>query len=248
MLDVFFLSYNEPYADEHYELLLQKAPHARRVHGVKGFVEAHRECARQSMTYNFYVVDADALLVKDFDFSYTPSKYNYWWQGVPESECLSVWSSINPINNLTYGYGGVKLIPKIPLLRKNKDTIDFSTGFGLPFKVFDRVSNITAFNYDEFNTWRSAFRECTKLASNLTNRDMESSDDMDYDEISRQRAITRRRLNTWCTVGEDKLFGKYAIDGARRGKIFGEENIKNPETLKQINDYEWIKNEFTRFF
>ena len=40
MLDVFFLSYNEPYADEHYEKLLEKAPHARRVHGVKGFVEA----------------------------------------------------------------------------------------------------------------------------------------------------------------------------------------------------------------
>ena len=28
-----------------------------------------------------------------------------------------------------------------------------------------QVSNITAFNTDPFNTWRSAFRECTKLAS-----------------------------------------------------------------------------------
>lgn len=248
MLDVFFLSYNEPYADEHYEKLLEKAPHARRVHGVKGFVEAHRECARQSMTYNFYVVDADAILVPDFDFDFTPSKYNYWWEGIPQSECLCVWSSVNPINGLTYGYGGVKLIPKIPLLRKDKDAIDFSTGFGLPFKVFDRVSNITAFNYDEFNTWRSAFRECTKLVTNLTNKELEESDDVDYEEVQRARAITRRRLDTWCTVGGDEPFGEYALDGARRGRQFGQENIKNPAQLKLINDYEWMKNEFTRFF
>ena len=248
MLDVFFLSYNEPYADEHYEKLLEKAPHARRVHGVKGFVEAHRECARQSMTYNFYVVDADAILVPDFDFDFTPSKYNYWWEGIPQSECLCVWSSVNPINGLTYGYGGVKLIPKIPLLRKDKDAIDFSTGFGLPFKVFDRISNITAFNYDEFNTWRSAFRECTKLVTNLTNKELEESDDVDYEELQRARAITRRRLDTWCTVGGDEPFGEYALDGARRGRQFGQENIKNPAQLKLINDYEWMKNEFTRFF
>jgi len=248
MLDVFFLSYNEPYADEHYEKLLEKAPHARRVHGVKGFVEAHRECARQSLTYNFYVVDADAIIVDDFDFNFTPSKYNYWWKGIPQSECLCVWSSVNPINGLTYGYGGVKLIPKIPLLKKDKDTIDFSTGFGLPFKVFDRVSNITAFNFDEFNTWRSAFRECTKLVTNLTNKEMEELDDVNYEEIQRAKAVTRQRLETWCTVGADKKFGSYALDGARRGRQFGQDNINNPEQLKLINDYEWMKNEFTRFF
>ena len=35
MLDVFFLSYNEPFADEHFELLQIFAPRAKRVHGVK---------------------------------------------------------------------------------------------------------------------------------------------------------------------------------------------------------------------
>jgi hypothetical protein len=42
MLDVFFLSYNEPYADENYELLLEKAPHAKRVNGITGFTAAHQ--------------------------------------------------------------------------------------------------------------------------------------------------------------------------------------------------------------
>lgn len=242
MLDVFFLSYNEPYADEHFERLLEKAPHARRVHGVKGFVEAHRACATQSNTYNFYVVDADAIISTNFNFDFTPSKFNGWWPGVPESECLCIWSSLNPINGLRYGYGGVKLIPKIPLLRQNKDAIDFSTGFGLPVKVFDEISNITAFNYDEFSTWRSAFRECAKLATNLTIKDM---DPETYEKLKME---TESRLNIWCTMGKKEQFGEYALDGACKGRDFGFENINNPERLKLINDYEWMKNEFFRFF
>lgn len=245
MLDVFFLSYNEPIADEHFELLLERAPHARRVHGVKGFVEAHRECARLSTTHNFYVVDADAILVEDFDFSFTPSNFNSWWQGVPESHCLCVWSSLNPINDLRYGYGGVKLIPKVPLLKKHKETIDFSTGFGLPFKVFDRVSNITAFNYDEFNTWRSAFRECAKLSTSLTIKDLTN---VDLDALEESKRQITDRLDIWCTRGAERRFGTFAIHGANKGKEYGLNNVNDPERLKLINDYDWMKNEFTRFF
>ena len=247
MLDVFFLSYNEPYADEHYERLLERAPHARRVHGVKGFFQAHKQCAIESLTYNFYVVDADALIVDDFDFEFTPSKYNKWW-GVPESECLCIWNSINPINDLTYGYGGVKLLPKMPLLRNEKDTVDFTTGFGLTIKTFDKVSNITAFNYDEFNTWRSAFRECTKLTTNLTNEELKHKVRYDQDVLDAIYKDTNDRLNTWCTVGADRPFGSYAIAGALAGRAFGLEHADNKEMMSKINDYEWMRNEFTRFF
>lgn len=245
MLDVFFLSYNEPFADENYQKLLEKAPHAKRVHGVEGFVNAHRQCAKESLTYNFYVVDADAIIVNDFDFYYTPSKYKEFWPGVPESECLCVWSSINPINDLTYGYGGVKLIPKVPLLRKDKDTIDFTTGFGLPVKIFNQISNISAFNYDGFNTWRSAFRECTKLAANIANYELKENFDEDEQDHWHQENIVR--LRTWCTSGADRAFGNFAISGAQAGKQFGIDNASNPDQLKMINNYEWIKNEFDRF-
>ncbi len=53
MLDVFFLSYDEPFADEHYELLQLVAPHAKRVHGIKGIFNGHKECARRAMTKIF---------------------------------------------------------------------------------------------------------------------------------------------------------------------------------------------------
>jgi len=245
MLDVFFLSYNEPYADENYAKLRELVPNARRVNGVKGFAAAHQECARRSFTNNFYVVDSDAIVSEHFDFKFTPSKYNTWWY-TPQSEYICVWSSINPINDLIYGHGGVKILPKQPLLCDNKDVIDFTTGFGLNTKVFEEVSNITAFNYDEFNTFRSAFRECTKLAANLTNREI--IDKLDPGEVIKLRKESEHRLHTWTTVGEDRKFGKHCIQGAIQGKKYGLKFAENSASLKLINDYDWMKNEFNKFF
>jgi hypothetical protein len=245
MLDVFFLSYNEPYADENYARLKELVPNARRVNGIKGFAAAHQECARRSFTNNFYVVDSDAIIVEDFDFSFTPSKYNKWW-GDAESECICIWSSINPINDLIYGHGGVKILPKQPLLCENKDVIDFTTGFGLNTKVFESISNITAFNYDEFNTFRSAYRECTKLAANLTNKEI--IDKLDSNEVSKLNNEAEHRLHIWTTVGKGRRFGEHCITGAIQGKRYGLQNKDDADSLKLINDYEWMMNEFNRFF
>ena len=245
MLDVFFLSYNEPYADKNYAQLKELVPNARRVNGVKGFAAAHQECARRSFTNNFYVVDSDAIIVEGFDFRFTPSKHNKWWHK-PESDCICVWSSINPINDLIYGHGGVKILPKQPLLGADKDVIDFTTGFGLNTKVFTEVSNITAFNYDEFNTFRSAFRECAKLASNLTNKEVKYK--VDVEEAIKIREEAEHRLHVWTTVGEENEFGKYCIAGAKQGKEYGAMFAENAKQLKLINDYDWMKNEFNRFF
>lgn len=247
MLDVFFLSYNEQYADKNFQKLVERVPHARRVHGVKGFYQAHRACAEQSLTHNFYVVDADADIVDDFDFGFKPSKFNKWYD-VSESDCLCVWSSINPINGLIYGYGGVKLLPKLPLLKTTSDTVDFTTGFGLNIKVFDQISNITAFNQDEFSTWRSAFRECTKLAINLTNEELKHKVKYDYSVLDKIYKDTNDRLDVWCSVGEDKPYGKYSIAGGQCGKAFGLKHANDKQTLKLINDYDWIKNEFDEFY
>jgi len=245
MLDVFFLSYNEPYADENYARLKELVPNARRVNGVKGFAAAHQECARRSFTDNFYVVDSDAIIVDNFNFNFTPSKYLDLW-GQPESNSIYIWYSINPINDLIYGHGGVKILPKQPLLCDDKDVIDFTTGFGLTTKVIDKVSNITAFNYDEFNTFRSAFRECAKLATNITNKEI--VDILHQDEISKLKKEAEHRLNIWTTVGKNKKFGKYCIAGAIQGKKYGENCKEDKSSLQLINDYEWMRNEFNKFF
>jgi hypothetical protein len=245
MLDVFFLSYNEPYADANYARLLELVPNARRVNGIKGFAAAHQECARRSFTNNFYVVDSDAIVAEDFDFNFTPSKYNTWWHS-PESDYICVWSSVNPINDLIYGHGGIKILPKLPLMSADKDVIDFTTGFGLKTKVFDEVSNVTAFNYDEFSTFRSAFRECAKLAANLTNKEL--LDKLDADTVARLKTEAESRLNTWTTVGAEKNFGTHCITGAQQGRAHGLRYQNDEVSLKLINDYDWMKNEFDKFF
>jgi hypothetical protein len=222
--DVIFLSYNEPFADENYEKLLNKVPGAKRVHGVKGIFNAHKEAAELADTKMFYVVDADAILVNEFEFSYFPTVW--------DEDIVHTWKSRNPINDLVYGYGGLKLFPT-KLLREAKDWhIDFTTSVAEKFKPMPTVANYTAFNTDPFNTWKSAFRECTKLSASV----IKNSDETE----------TLERLEAWCTKGEDRHMGKYAIAGAISGREYGKQNVDNPDMLSNINDFEWLKSEFNK--
>ena len=110
----------------------------------------------------FGVVDADAQIVEDFNFDYQVNEYNL--------ETVHVWQSRNPINDLQYGYGGVKLLPKQLTLEMNTDTTDMTTSISNNFKAIKQVSNITGFNSDPFSAWKSAFRECVKLSSKVIDR------------------------------------------------------------------------------
>lgn len=224
--DIFFISYNEPNADENYKKLADKFPKAKRVHGVKGIHNAHIEAARQSETEKFWVVDADAVLMDDFNFQ--TDYYPHYDSGNRQEHLLTVfvWQSKNPVNDLTYGYGGVKLLPRQLTLEMKTDTHDMTTSISDRFKVVPKVSNITAFNIDDFSTWRSAFRECAKLASKVI--------DSNYDDE------TDERLYIWCSKTNDKV----ATAGAREGRKFGRLNIDEPDELRKINDFDWLKDRY----
>ena len=229
MYDVFLLSYHEPFAEESYELLLDVATHAQHVKNIKGIFNAHKRCAELSKTKMFYVVDADARLVEGFDFSYEPKDADEIYKGVPATKCVHVWRSKNPINELIYGYGGVKLFPTVELKEAKDWHIDFTTSVGGNFVAVKEVSNITAFNTDEWSTWKSAFRECAKLASSV---------------IKNAHADTEHRLNVWCEVGEVQPYGKFAIEGARAGRDYGKKYSGDSKALDKINDFEWLKEKF----
>ena len=124
-------------------------------------------CIIYSKTSYFYVCDADAVIQENFQFKFEPSDRREAYPGVPETECVFTYRSHNPINDLIYGYGGVKLFPKKNLLAVNEFKVDMTTSIGAKFVPKFEVANTTAFNTDPFNTWRSAFRECTKLSSNI---------------------------------------------------------------------------------
>ena len=222
-LDVVFISYNEANAEANWQRVLEKSPNAFRINGIEGIVNAHKCAAELATTDMFYVVDGDAYLTDEWTFDYQPTIF--------DRDCVHVWHSRNPVNNLEYGYGGVKLLPRELTLNMNISNPDMTTSISSKFKVMPKISNTTGFNTNEFNAWRSAFRECAKLSGKILKR-----------QLTRE---SNKRLDIWCSVGQDKPYGEWAIKGAIAGRKFGEECAEDHVTLALINDFNWLKSIFT---
>jgi hypothetical protein len=214
VFDIIFISYNEPNADKNFIRLKERFPLAKHVNGVKGIHQAHIAAAKRSFTPMFWVVDADAIVLDTFNFNYEVTK--------EEHDIVHVWRSRNPVNGLEYGYGGVKLLPKKLTIDMDVTSTDMTMNISTRFKAMEEISNITAFNTDPFSTWRSAFRECCKLA--VTNNEESLS-----------------RLHQWCTINDAVPYGFYAYLGALAGQTYGEKNASNKEALDKINDFSWLE-------
>tara|TARA_B100000029_G_scaffold201900_2_gene200105 strand:+ start:2632 stop:3312 length:681 start_codon:yes stop_codon:yes gene_type:complete len=219
MYDIVFISYEEPNADDVYAELKERYPMAKRVHGVKGIHQAHIAAAKKCFTKMFWVVDGDAKLKDDFTFDYICEDWDL--------DAVHVWRCENPVNLLVYGYGGVKLLPRQLTIDMDVTKPDMTTSISNKFYAHTEISNVTAFNTDPFNTWKSAFRECVKLSSKLIRGQIDDE--------------TETRLLIWCNEGMNKPNGDYAMMGARAGKKYGEENKDNKEALFKINDFDWLK-------
>jgi len=224
MYDIVFISYHEPTAEQNFDDLYNRyntvgvfGDRVKRVKDVQGIHNAHVEAAKLVNTSYFFVVDGDAQIMKDFKFSYTTD----------EKDFVHVYRSSNPINDLTYGYGGVKLLPTTLTLDMDTTTNDMTTSISNKFKVMNEVSNITSFNTDPFSTWKSAFRECAKLSSKTIK--------------GQKNDETENRLHTWTTVGHDRPFGEYALAGATAGMEFG---LSSRDNLGLINDFNWLRKKF----
>lgn len=223
MYDIMFLSHSEGNADIHWQSLRRRFPRAHRVHGIDGIVNAHKRCADLSETRYFWVVDADNLVQRDFDFSFR------WPSHFPVTDAVAVWRARNNMNGLIYGYGGIKLLPKLAVQRISPDVVDFTTSIGENFRIMKDVASLTVINATPFEAWKSGFRECAKLASNVIHRARQEENE--------------ERLNTWCTVAE----GQHAVEvlrGANAGREYGEANSSDPDALARLNDFVWLKERF----
>jgi len=221
MFDIIFLSYNESNATQNWNTLRDKFPHAKRLSGVKGIHKAHRIAATVSLSNMVWIVDGDSTILESFNFE-DP-------EGVWE-ESVYVYQAKNPINDLEYGWGGIKLLPKHYAMRLTDSTVDMTTSVAPHFTAVKQVASITNFNTDPFNTWKSAFRECVKLSSKIINRQVDTE--------------TEERLDIWCSKGGDRLYGKYCIQGAIAGREYGIVNRDNIDNLKLINNFEWLREQF----
>jgi hypothetical protein len=224
--DIVMITYDESNMEQNWINLKQRFPRAKRVHGVKGIHQAHKVAANVVTTPMFYVVDGDAEIVPEFDFDFVlPTGHD---------TAVRVWRCKNPVNDLVYGYGGVKLLPTQLVKNMDMSKPDMTTSISDIFIPVQELSNITRFNVDEFSAWRSGFRECCKLASKIIDRQKD--------------AETDRRIDTWCSVGHDRPFGNFAIDGANAGRIYGHQHCGNVEQLEKINNFEWLKEKFNAHY
>jgi hypothetical protein len=216
--DIVFLSYKEQGSSNAYKRLTARFP-ATWVKDIAGIFNAHKEAARSVKSKMFWVVDADAEILDTFDFGYVPDVY--------DQEVVHVWASKNPITGMEYGYGGVKLFNREQILSATSWGLDFTTGLSTRFKAMPEVSCVTRFNTDAHSTWRSAFRECVKLAL---------KDDAESIE----------RLDGWLHPVPDAFFRHDAKRGAEEGRAYALANRNDIEALARINDYEWLRNRYNQ--
>jgi hypothetical protein len=220
--DIFFISYNEEYADENWTKLKDRFPYAIRVDKILGIHNAHKKCALKSRTEMFYTVDADTIVDKNWSFTYQPRWY--------DKKYLHLWYTRNPVNGLEYGYGGIKLWPKDKVLSFDHPWIDFTAGVG-DLKVMPDVISTTNFNTSPYSAWKSAFREGIKLQENIK-KNPNDADSM-------------QRFNTWSNVFLPVPFSNWVKHGIEDSvKFFN----KHYSSIDNINDFEWLKAYFTNSY
>lgn len=228
--DLFFLSYDEPNAEKNWSDLIDKAPWAKRVHGVKGFDAAHRECGRQSETPWLITVDADNQVMPEFfDIE------------IELDEKLDLnksftWNAESAINGLMYGNGGVKLwskefVSKMSCheLSDGNQGVDFcwEDNYFRLGKTFSIVYN----NTTPYQAFRVGFREGVKLA---LDRGVQITPQLISSSI---HEVNLRNLKIWCSVGADVANGSMAILGARMGLLA---HLDKSFAIESINDYSWF--------
>ena len=220
--DIVFIHNYEDFAQENYIKLRDRFPNTKLLSGYVGIHNAHIVASKMATTDYFWVVDSDAIIASDFDFSYVVDFYL--------QPTTHVFRAINPVNNLKYGHGAVKLLPRIATMQMNTKAVDMTTSISKLYKKVDIVSNIHKFNTSAYNAWRTAFRECVKLSSNIIDR-QKSSESLE-------------RLYIWCSVNNNAEYGDITIKGALMGKVFGEKYKQDTNALALINDYAWLKKKY----
>ena len=236
-LDIFYISYDEPEKEKHWADLISKFPFAKRVDGVKGFDNAHKECARQSDTERFISVDGDNIVdEKFFDIELS------FPEGTDLSNSVISWCGKNVVNGLVYGNGGIKCWPvDLVLNMKTHENADEETKkvdfcWDLNYIQMNNIYSTVHNAGSPYQAFRAGYREGVKMS-------------LDEGKVVKPNEFKKRiwpknyeRLITWQNIGADIDNGIWAIYGARLGCF--DINL-NPEfQLESISSFDWFKEHF----
>ncbi|WP_435612379.1 hypothetical protein [Streptomyces sp. bgisy159] len=220
--DAVLLSYDEPMANSlHSRLQRTLGGTVKRLHGVHGMRRAYRLCAEVVDREQFFLADGDFAIDTAFD----PATVEPLDDGVS----MRVWRAVNPVNGLTYGYGGLKLIRR-GALREMGEAVDVLAALPGRVEFAQHTAGITRFNQSPFHAWKAGFRECAMLARG-------SEYGMADDDAC-------QRLQAWATSRSGEC-AAYAAAGAREGVTFAREAARDPQRFDHLNDPAWLCEKFT---
>ncbi|MFF2013717.1 hypothetical protein ACFVWY_32285 [Streptomyces sp. NPDC058195] len=219
--DAVFLSYDEPMANSlHARVQRTLGGLVKRLHGVHGMRRAYRLCAEVVEREQFFLADGDFAIDTDFDqVSVAP---------LDEGVSMRVWRTVNPVNGLSYGYGGLKLIRR-SALREMGEAVDVLAALPGRIEFAEQTAGVTRFNQSPFHAWKAGFRECAMLARGS--------------EYGMADDDGRRRVEAW-TTSHDGEFAAFAAAGAREGVAFARDAARDAGRFNHLNDPTWLRDRF----
>tara|TARA_B100000035_G_scaffold174620_1_gene148979 strand:+ start:6149 stop:7072 length:924 start_codon:yes stop_codon:yes gene_type:complete len=232
-VDIIYLSYDEPNAEQNYANLCKKVPWAERVHGVKGSDSAHKAAANLSATDRFITVDGDNIIddkflaqVIDFD------------ENVELSNKVISWTAKNIINGLTYGNGGIKCWPKQHVLNmrthenapKNNPHAQVDFCWDTQYIQMNGTYSTIHNNATPHQAWRAGFREGVKMSLDQGCR-------VNTEDFYKNHWKNLHRLYIWLMVGADVENGRWAIYGAREGLY---KTMCTDWDFVNVRDFDWL--------
>jgi len=224
--DIVFISYDEPQADDNFEILEQRFPQTKRVHGIDGMEKALRAAAQMSQTPWFYAVFAKTRLHENWNFEFVPDR----WQASKHY----VFNAVNASNGLCYGHMGIILYHKDTVLQAPEwneiDGLDYTMSFRT--ESIPMVSVYGEFATDPYRAWRTAFRETAKLTQWCQENGC---------------VETAYRLHVWSTHAQGP-FAEWVIKGAQDGIHYYTQHASDHDALKQMFRWDWLKTYFQELY
>lgn len=223
--DIVFISYDEPQADTNWKELKSKFPRAIRVHGVQGMENALKAAAEVSKTPWYFAVFAKTELADTFKFDHVPDYF--------QTAKHYIFDCKNMLNGLTYGHMGIILYNcRMILESASYEDLGLDYTLSFPHEVVPELSCYGHFNSTPYHTWRTAFRETSKLAYfNYLTSDV----DNEY------------RLNIWKTKAQGD-YAEWCLRGAKDGIDFFQETQGNLTLMKQSFRWEWLRQRFVNLY
>jgi hypothetical protein len=186
-MDIIFISYDEPGAEERFASLKLKFPRAQWCKGVKGQTLAYITAANMSKTDYFYAVFPKIDVVDDFKFDFQPDRLKH--------PCHYIFDCYNEVIDCTYGHDGVILYNKKLVLKTTSPGLDFT--LSQPVQGVPILSAVNRLDETPLLAWRTAFREVIKL------------------KLQKSTVENSYRLKKWLTPGKGDNAGwvnKGALD------------------------------------